>query len=151
MRRARSNEIGWKLARCVSLAVALGIFASVAIDAQVSPQRAVAVTAIGTWRGTSLCLVRPSPCNDEVVVYRIALAHGVDSMTIDARKIVRGVEEEMGVLACQYARADAALSCSIPRATWRFRVRGDSLVGELILADGSKFRDVRAARASSQE
>ena len=27
---------------------------------------------VGVWRGTSLCLVRPSPCNDEIVVYRIA-------------------------------------------------------------------------------
>jgi hypothetical protein len=31
--------------------------------------------------------------------------------------------------------------------TWRFTVRGDSLIGELRLPDSTKFRDVRAARA----
>ena len=37
----------------------------------------LAATAVdpiaGTWEGTSLCQVKPSPCHDEHVVYRVSL------------------------------------------------------------------------------
>ena len=111
-----------------------------------SPQPAVR-TPVGTWRGTSMCLVRPSACNDEVVVYRIARTNAADSLTVDARKIVGGEEEEMGVLACRFASPNGPLTCAIPQGIWEFRVRNDSLVGELRRADNTKFRDVRAIRA----
>src|SRR5215218_5369627 len=90
-----------------------------------SPQPALA-TPVGTWRGTSVCLVRPSACNDEIVVYRIARTNAADSLTVDARKIVRGEEEEMGVLTCRFTLPGGLLTCALPRGTWQFRVRGDS-------------------------
>jgi hypothetical protein len=99
----------------------------------------------GVWRGTSLCLVRPSACHDEVVVYRITRLNAGDSISLDARKIVNAREEEMGVLACRLA--GASLTCTIPRGVWHFTVRHDSLVGELRLPDSTKFRDVRASRS----
>ena len=102
---------------------------------------------VGTWRGTSLCLVRPSACNDEVVVYRIAHTTAADSLTVDARKIVRGEEQEMGVLTCRFTSSTGSLTCAMPQGTWRFRVRNDSLVGELRLSNNTKFRDVRTIRA----
>lgn len=102
---------------------------------------------IGVWRGTSLCLVRPSACKDEVVVYRIARMKQADSVLLDARKIVNGQEEEMGVLPCRVASTGAQLTCSMPRGTWNFTIRGDSLIGDLRLSDGTKFRDVRTARS----
>ena len=105
------------------------------------------VPAIGVWRGTSTCLVRPSPCNDETVVYRIARIAKTDSVAFDARKIVNGQEEEMGVLNCSLNESGTQITCTIPRATWLFTVRGDSLVGELRLTDNTKFRDVRTARS----
>jgi len=111
-----------------------------------SPQPAAA-TPVGTWRGTSVCLVRPSACNDEIVVYRIAHTNAADSLTVDARKIVRGEEQEMGVLTCRFASPNGPLTCVMPQGTWQFRVRNDSLVGELRLADNTKFRDVRTVRA----
>ena len=117
-----------------------------AAGAQSPPHRPATITPAGTWRGTSLCLVRPSSCNDEVVVYRIASTKAPDSLTVDARKIVNGAEEEMGVLACRFSPPTGTLTCAIPRGTWDFRVRNDSLVGELRLADKTKFRDVRTAR-----
>src|ERR1043165_3232198 len=98
-----------------------------------------ASSAVGVWRGTSSCLVRPSSCNDEIVVYRIARMKAADSLSIDARKIVNGQEEEMGVLACVIASQGTQLTCRIPRGTWHFFVRRDSLVGELRLPDGTKF------------
>ena len=108
---------------------------------------AQSASAIGVWRGTSTCLVHPSPCHDEITVYRITGAPGSDSVSMDARKIVNGQEEEMGVLACRLARGGASLSCPMRNGVWRFAVRGDSLVGELRLPDDTKFRDVRAVRA----
>jgi hypothetical protein len=102
---------------------------------------------IGVWRGTSLCLVRPSACHDEVVVYRVARISGSDSVSFDARKIVNGQEEEMGVLHCGVDATGAALACPMRNGIWRFSIRGDSLVGDLRLPDNTKFRDVRTARS----
>lgn len=115
--------------------------------AQSAPQQPAAVAAVGIWRGTSVCLVRPSPCKDEIVVYRVGRTKAADSLTLDARKIVRGEEEEMGVLACHFTSPNGPLTCAMPRGTWQFRVRRDSLVGELRLTDNTKFRDVRTARS----
>ena len=134
----------------VSIAIATVVVRSAGAQAPVTGSRSV--TAIGTWRGTSLCLVRPSACHDEVVVYRITARPGRDSVTMDARKIVDGQEEEMGVLACGVTSAASTavdVTCPIPNAVWRFHVRGDSLVGELLRRDSTKFRDVRARRGGS--
>ncbi len=108
---------------------------------------AAAPNPVGVWRGTSLCLVKPSACHDEVVVYRITFVKGSDSLSMSARKIVAGQEEEMGVLPCWFAAKDASLTCAMRNGVWQFTVRGDSLVGELRLPDKTKFRDVRTIRS----
>lgn len=115
-------------------------------SAQSSSQSA-ATTLVGTWRGTSVCLVHPSACNDEVVVYLIARMASADSLSVDARKIVRGEEQDMGVLSCYLTSPQVALTCAIPKGIWHFRLRNDSLVGELWLPDNTRFRDVRTVRA----
>ena len=115
--------------------------------AQSPSQQPKAMTPVGIWRGTSVCLVRPSACNDEIVVYRIAQTKAADSLTVDARKIVGGEEQEMGVLSCRFVSPTGPLTCAIPQGTWQFRVRNDSLVGELRLSNNTKFRDVRTVRA----
>jgi len=121
--------------------LALLAFLGTPLHAQHAP------TPVGTWRGTSLCLVRPSSCNDEIVVYRIAPANTKDSLTMDARKIVKGQEEEMGVLGCHFDRARAQVVCGMRNGEWRFDLHGDSLTGVLRLPAGTKFRDVRTARS----
>lgn len=123
------------LAACV---LARGAFAQDAAPAS-SPA--------GVWRGTSVCTLRPSSCNDEVVVYRISRVNASDSLTIDARKIVQGQEEEMGIIPCHSAASGAQLTCTMPNGVWRFTIRGDSLVGDLRLPDNRKFRDVRTTRS----
>ena len=122
---------------------------AVGVHARRGPAQATrgAGDPVGVWRGISSCQVRPSPCKDEIVVYRITRTKATDSITIDARKIVNAQEEDMGVLACGLAARDASLTCAIPNGVWRFTIRRDSLVGELRLLDGAKFRDVRAARS----
>jgi hypothetical protein len=81
------------------------------------------------------------------VVYRITRVNAGDSLSVDARKIVNGQEEEMGVLGCRVAKGGALFTCAIPNGVWRFTVRGDSLAGELRLPDNTKFRDVRTTRS----
>ena len=112
-----------------------------------SPPQASAKTPVGTWRGTSSCLVRPSACHDEIVVYRITRMKAADSLSIDAFKIVGGEEQEMGVLGCQRVPKSGQVTCTIPHGVWRFTARNDSLTGELRLPDNTRFRDVRAVRA----
>jgi hypothetical protein len=108
---------------------------------------ASAPNPVGEWRGTSLCRLRPSACKDENVVYRITRVNASDTLSLDARKIVNGKEEEMGVLECRYAAAGARITCTMPNGVWHFAIRGDSLVGELRLPDNRKFRDVNTARS----
>src|SRR5512139_3041964 len=88
-----------------------------------SPSRQRATTAVGVWRGTSVCLVRPSACKDEVIVFRITQAKAADSVSLDGRKVVGGVEEEMGVLACRFTAQEGQMTCVLPQGVWRFRVR----------------------------
>jgi hypothetical protein len=102
---------------------------------------------VGVWRGTSLCRLRPSACKDESVVYRITRVNATDTLSFDARKIVNGQEEEMGVLACLSGASGAQVTCTMPNGVWHFAIRGDSLVGELRLPDNRKFRDVSAVRS----
>src|SRR5689334_13704819 len=94
-------------------------------------------TPVGIWRGTSVCLVRPSACNDETVVYRITPMKSADSLAVDARKIVGGVEQEMGVLGCRLGPQSGQLTCVIPQGVWQFSVRNDSLAGELRRSDNT--------------
>ena len=108
-----------------------------------------AMTAVGTWRGTSVCMVRPSACNDESVVYRITPMKVPDSVSLDARKIVRGEEQEMGVLGCRLVAMSGEVTCTIPRGVWHFIVRTDSLIGELRLLDNTRFREVHTIRSPS--
>ena len=102
---------------------------------------------LGVWRGTSICLVRPSPCNDEIAVYRITRAKVGDGISLDGRKVVKGKEEEMGVFDCSFAAPTAQLTCKMPNGVWRFTIRGDSLVGDLRLPDNTKYREIRTSRS----
>jgi hypothetical protein len=70
-----------------------------------------------------------------------------DSLAVDARKIVRGEEQAMGILGCRLVRPSGQLTCVMPQGIWHFSVRNDSLTGELRLQDNMRYRDVRIIRA----
>ncbi len=127
--------------------VAMASAVAGAAIAQSPVQPPALMNPVGNWRGTSVCLVRPSECNDEIVVYRITPMKTADSLVVDARKIVRGEEQDMGVLGCGLVPVSGQLTCTIPQGVWHFRVRNDSLTGELRLSDNTRFREVRAKRA----
>jgi hypothetical protein len=107
---------------------------------------AVAANPVGVWRGTSVCRVRPSPCKDEIALYRITRDKTSDSLSVDGRKIVNGQEVQMGILSCGLDASGTQFTCSAPNGVWHFSIRGDSLVGELRLPDKTKYRDVSTAR-----
>src|SRR4051794_23364345 len=56
---------------------------------------------LGTWRGTSICTVRPSACNDETVVLHISAGDAPDAFVVQANKVVNGQELDMGTLRCR--------------------------------------------------
>jgi hypothetical protein len=111
-----------------------------------APAPAITANPVGVWRGTSTCKVRTSPCSDETIVYRIARVNSSDSLSVDARKIVNGHEEGMGVIGCAMV-SGTQFWCPMPKGGWYFAVRRDSLIGDLRFPDHSPYRDVRTARS----
>ena len=112
------------------------------------PAPAVTANPVGVWRGVSVCKQRASPCADEIAVYYIKRANASDSLSIDGRKVVNGREEEMGVIGCHIV-SGTQFRCSTPNGAWYFKVRGDSLFGDLRLPDNSPYRDVRTKRIAN--
>ena len=102
---------------------------------------------LGTWRGSSRCVVRPSDCTDETIVYRIVRKGINDSLSVDARKVVDEREQEAGLLACQLNAPRAYITCLVPEGRWRFTVRHDSLIGQLRLLNGTWVRELHAVRS----
>jgi hypothetical protein len=130
----------------VTIIILLGVTCSLAPGA-LAQAPAASGDPVGVWRGTSLCLVRPSACKDEIAVYRITRVNASDSLSLDGRKVVNGREEEMGVFGCRFTPVGARLTCTMPNGVWHFAIHGDSLTGELRLPDNRKFRDVRTVRS----
>jgi hypothetical protein len=69
-----------------------------------------AANLIGTWKGTSICQVKPSPCNDEIAMYHITkeIKPGIYHMVMN--KVVNGKEEDMGVGDYSFSVADNSLT-----------------------------------------
>ena len=105
-----------------------------------------AASPIGSWRGTSLCTVKPSACHDEAVVYHVTAGTDPDSFMFDAAKLVDGREEDMGTIACHLDRGHHAVVCPIPKGTFTFVLDGDRMRGTLDLPDGTRFRRIFVER-----
>jgi len=95
---------------------------------------------VGTWKGTSICQIKNSPCHDETVVYHISKSTGADNFNINASKIVNGVEEEMGILPFVYNEKTKQLT-STAHGIWTFNVEGDKLEGTLFV-QGNLYRKI---------
>jgi hypothetical protein len=113
------------------------------------PAPTVTTNPVGVWRGVSLCKQRLSQCNDEIVVYQIKRVNAGDSLSVDGRKIVNGQEEPMGVIGCRIV-SGTQFRCPMPNGVWYFKVRRDSLLGDLRLPDNSPYRDVRTTRLTQR-
>jgi hypothetical protein len=96
---------------------------------------------IGTWKGTSLCQIKNSPCHDETVVYHISKNTGVDTFYINASKVVNGLEEEMGILPFTYNSKTNQL-ISTAYGNWTLGIEGGKLEGTLVF-HGELYRKIK--------
>jgi len=94
----------------------------------------------GTWKGTSICQIKNSPCHDEKVVYHISKKDGIDTFYINAGKIVNGEEEGMGILPFVYNEKTNQIT-STAYGIWTFNVEGAKLEGTLYV-HGELFRKI---------
>ena len=95
---------------------------------------------LGSWEGDSKCTVPNSPCHDEHVLYQIAEdKKDPFQLNLDGYKIIDGVPEFMGTLACHYESKTGALSCTSSNKDnddWEFHVMGDAMAGRLMMDHG---------------
>jgi hypothetical protein len=113
-----------------------------------APNRQVAIhdsqsQIVGTWRGTSECAVKSSPCHDEINVYRfskIPARPGWFSGT--GSKIVDGKEISMGTLNWSYDATSHALRSESSSATFQLFVEGNKIDGNLTLSDKTVYRRI---------
>jgi hypothetical protein len=95
----------------------------------------------GTWRGNSVCVVKNSPCHDEVNVYRFSEAAGKPNIfSVTAGKVVDGREIVMGTGEWKYDAEKQVVECEKP--TIRLTVNGDKMEGALTLKDGTDYRRI---------
>jgi hypothetical protein len=103
----------------------------------------------GTWEGTSLCQVKPSPCHDEQVVYRVTKTAPL-RYKLDAYKVVGGKELFMGAIDLTFDPAGNALEGAIVGNRGASRVRltpkTNHLSGRLTLGDGTLFRLIEVTK-----
>ena len=96
------------------------LFLAIGLHSSYAQSAKAANPFVGTWKGTSICQVKNSPCHDETVIYYISKANGTDSLNVMANKIVKGVEEEMGILPFVYNANSNELTSSA-YGTWNFK------------------------------
>jgi hypothetical protein len=106
-------------------------------------------TPAGDWRGTSLCQVHPSACNDEQAVYHISAIGSGFHMQMN--KIVGGEEQEMGAIDAKFDASSATLTGTTHDrqgrpGLWRFVLAGDRLAGTLTVG-GTVYRRIEVTRA----
>ena len=97
----------------------------------------------GTWEGTSLCQVKPSPCHDEHALYRFTKV-GAQQYRIDGYKIVAGRELFMGPIDVTFDASSGMLKGNIVgkngSSLIQLMLRGTHLNGRMTQADGTVYR-----------
>jgi hypothetical protein len=97
----------------------------------------------GTWKGSSLCQVKDSPCHDEIAVYH-AKKLSSDTYQFQMNKMVNGKEEEMGPLTFSWNDKLKTLTgvnkSSRGTGTWRFQLVGNKMHGTLTIDNKTLFR-----------
>lgn len=88
----------------------------------------------GTWEGTSLCQVKPSPCHDEHVIYRVTVT-APQRYRFNAFKLVGGKELFMGAIDLAFTPARSELLGTIAgqrgTAEVRFSLQASHLSGSM--------------------
>ena len=128
-------------ARILALLVA-AIAAYVPVASQTGKTAGDSTLLVGDWRGDSICVVRPSACHDEKVLYHVKKQDGVNAYSVQADKIVDGKPEEMGTFDCTYAPEKHILTCKRPNFVVQLALQGKSLNGTMNLPDGTLWRNI---------
>ena len=115
-------------------------------------------TAVGTWRGESICTDKSrTACKNEEVVYRFEEVSGERGvLTLLADKIIEGRRVPMYKLDFKYDEAAGALSSEFTRrqthGLWQYKVSGDTMEGTLVLLpDKTLGRRVKVARVGDDQ
>ena len=102
---------------------------------------------IGTWKGTSLCQVKDSPCHDEIAMYHIMKGNQSGVYRFVMNKVVDGKEEDMGEIDYTYDAAAGTLT-NIDEARkiiWKFTVKDKAMEGTLFYK-GRLYRIIKLAK-----
>ncbi len=98
---------------------------------------------VGDWRGDSICVVRPSACNDEKALYHFKkIGNEPNRFSLQADKIVNGQAEEMGTMECSFAPEEHKVTCSTPKLMLHLTLSSKNLDGTMNLQDGTLWRNI---------
>jgi hypothetical protein len=98
---------------------------------------------VGDWRGDSICVVRPSACNDEKALYHFKkISNQPNRFSLRADKIVNGQAEEMGAMECSFAPEENKVICSTAKLVLHLTLSGKNLDGTMNLQDGTLWRNI---------
>lgn len=105
---------------------------------------------IGTWKGTSICQIKPSACNDEIAVYHITKGSKAGTFHVVANKVIDGKEEDMAQSDFIFNAADNSFTSYIAeyKVTITLIVKGNSMEGTL-LRDKTVYRIIKLQKTSS--
>ena len=106
---------------------------------------------VGTWKGTSLCQVKNSPCHDEVAIYHAVKAAAPGTYTFQMNKIVNGVEEEMGVTDFILDKSGQVLIGKTENrqkkvGIWEFRIKDGHISGTLTVEGNLLYRKIEVTK-----
>lgn len=106
---------------------------------------------LGDWRGTSLCLVKPSACHDEEALYHVKVAADKSGkLFLQADRIVDGKPVVMGPNAdCNYDAEKSFLRCDFSRGYVELTLEGDRLEGAMFLTDKTRWRELKLKRVKA--
>ena len=102
---------------------------------------------VGVWRGHSTCMVKTSPCHDEVNVYHVSAIPAMPGIYfVSGNKVMDGKEEVMGTGEWRYEAATHTLVYEFPRGVFRLKIEVDNMTGDLKLPDGTLYREIQLQR-----
>ena len=98
---------------------------------------------VGTWKGTSICQVKDSPCHDEIAIYHAVKAEG-NTYRFQMNKMVNGKEVEMGETMFTYDKnsktLDGVTTSAKRKGIWHFVVKDDTMLGTLTVDNNVLYR-----------
>src|SRR5690349_13381860 len=110
----------------LALLLVCGWNLSLPCQSMITPSHFTPPSALGTWKGESICVGNRPACKNEVVVYRFEAVPGkAGVLLLLADKIIEGQRVPMGKLEFQNDEAKGGLSCEFTRGQthglWEFK------------------------------